>query len=438
MEVIRKVRRLPLPGDVLVEVGMQVEPDEPVARISLKPGIPWVIPVARLLGIEVTDLPDAMLRSVGDSVKVKEVCARAKSGLYGRKEWESPTDGTIEEISARSGRVVIREEFGREEPPVSFDVAFELGCRPREVREHMMVAIGKEVKRQQIVAKKGEMSAFFTKAARAPISGVIADIDDKTGYVTIARPFKEVIVKAYLTGRVVELIPDRGVIVESPGVQVNGTFGVGQETHGVLTMLADKPSDPLTADMIDQTMEGKVLVAGSHVTDEAFSRAVEVGAKGIVGATAHYLDLISSLQVKLGVGITGQEDIDVTVMLTEGFGRGLNMRQQAFDLFKALEGRVVSMNGATQVRAGAIRPEVIAAFPEYDGEIVTDRFLDEDLAVGQPVRVINDPHFGLLGVIASIPVEPVDIETEATVPVAEIKLETGETVMVPRKNLEQT
>ncbi len=433
---IRKARRLPLPGEVLLSVGDKVEPDTPAARISLKPGIPWVVPVARLLGIETGDLPDAMLRGVGDRIKIKEVCARAKKGLYGQKEWESPTDGVIEEISERSGRVVIREEFGKEEPPISFDVAFELGCRPREVRENMLVAIGKEVKRQQILAKKGEMSAFFTKAARAPISGVIADIDDRTGYVTIARPFKEVVVNAYLTGTVVEIIPDRGVIVEVPGVAVTGTFGVGQETHGVLRVLAETPGDPLTPDAITDDMKGAVLVAGSSIASDAFKRALEVGVRGIVAATANYLDLVESLGVKLGVGITGQEEIDLTVILMEGFGRQLEMRTDAFETFKALNGRVVSLNGATQVRAGAIRPEILAAFPEYEGDLADNGYVDEDLAPGQRVRIINDPNFGAFGTIVSLPREAHTIETEARVPVAEVKLDQGETVLVPRKNVE--
>ena len=44
--MVRKARMLPLPGEVLAEVGDVVEPSTPVARIALRPGIPWVIPAA--------------------------------------------------------------------------------------------------------------------------------------------------------------------------------------------------------------------------------------------------------------------------------------------------------------------------------------------------------------------------------------------------------
>ena len=185
VELIRKVRRLPLPGEVLVNKGDRVLPDTPVARITLRPGIPWVIPASRLLGIEPSELGKAMLKKVGDRVKTQEVIARAEQGLYGRKEIGSPTDGVIEDVSTRSGRITIREEFGKEDPPISFDVAFEIKCKPEELPKHMLRQVGQEVKKGQMMAKKGEAQAFFTKTALAPVSGIISKICTETGRVTI-------------------------------------------------------------------------------------------------------------------------------------------------------------------------------------------------------------------------------------------------------------
>lgn len=433
--MVRKTRRLPLPGEVLVKKGDRVEPDTVVAKISLRPGIPWVVPVARLLGIEASDTEACMFKKVGDRVKMKEVIARAEKGLYGRKEFESPTDGVIEDISNRSGRVTIREEFGKEEPPVKVDVAFELQCKPHEVRQYLLRQIGDEVKKDQIFAKKGETAAFFTKTARAPISGVIDEVDDRTGFVTIARPFKEVVVKAYLRGLVEEIIPERGVVVAVPAVTVNGIFGMGRETHGEIKVLVDSPDQELTPELITEDCAGKIIVGGSYATNEALKRAVEVGCKGVVCGTASYLNIVNSLGVQLGVGITGQEDIGTTVILMEGFGH-LSMREHAFKVLKSLDGREASINGATQIRAGAIRPEVIVPFPAYPGELATPRVIDEELKVGDRVRCINDPYFGLMGEVISVPREPMKVESEAKVPVVEVRLADGRTTMVPRQNVE--
>lgn len=434
---VSKKRMLPLPGKVLVNAGDKVEPETIVAKIDLKPGIPWVIPVARLIGVRPDELEACVLVKVGDKVQQKQVIARAtEKGIYGRKEYEAPIDGIVEDISYSSGRITIREEFGKEEPPLSFDAAFELRCKPKDLPQYMLKKVGDEVKRGQIIAKKGDQAAYTTTTALAPISGVISEINAETGFVTIARPFKEVTVNAYITGTVTEVIKDRGVVVETPAALINGVFGVGGERHGELRVLAEDHTQPLTEDMITEDLAGKVIVGGSFATNEAIAKALQCGVKGIITATASYLNLVKSLGVKLGVGITGQEDIDMTLILMEGFGTNLNMRPEVFAALKALDGKQCSINGKTQIRAGAIRPEIIVPFPDYDGELDKVHFVDEDLKLGQQVRVINHPWFGQLGEIVEIVRENVQIGSEARVPVVKVKLQSGEVVTVARKNVE--
>lgn len=433
---VQKVRRLPMPGEVLVQVGDQVTPDDVVAKISLKPGIPWVVPVARQIGVEPHRLAHCMEVKVGDVVEQKQIIARAdETGIYGRKAYEAPIGGIIEDISYNSGRVVIREEFGREEPPFSFDACFELKCKPRELPQYMLRKVGDEVKKGQIIAKKGEGHAYLTTTARAPISGKIAEINDQTGYVTIARPFEEVLVKGYITGTVVEVMPERGCVVETPAVIVNGVFGVGGETHGVLQVAVPTHETVMQPDHITEDMAGKIIVGGAFATNEAIAKAMQIGVKGIITGTASYLNFVKSLGCKLGVGITGTEDIDITVILMEGFGE-LSMRREVFEIFKAVEGYHVSINGATQIRAGAIRPEIVVPLPEWDQALEHEAVYDEELFVGQTVRCINKPYFGKIGQVVEIPREPEMVETECLVPVVRVQLNEGETVTVPRQNVE--
>ncbi len=435
VRLVRKLRRLPLPGEVLVSPGEAVEPDTPVAKIALRPGIPWVIPGARLLGIEPEFLSRAMLRAVGDKVKAKEVFARVQQGLYGRKELESPVDGTIEDVSDRSGRITVREEFGREDPPVEVDVAFELQCKPDEVRKYMLRQIGQEVKKDQMIAKKGEAQAFFSKTALSPISGVVSRIDPKTGRVTISRPFKQVVVKAYLKGQVASVVPGRGCVVETPGIRLTGVFGLGRETHGPIRVLAQGPDRPLLPDMIGEDCKGAIIVGGSCAAPEALQRALQAGVKGVISGTVSYLTLTESLGVRLGVGITGQEDTDLTVVLTEGFGR-LPMRDSTWKTLTLLEGRQASLNGATQIRAGAIRPEIVVPFPEYAGAESEGPPVSEDLRAGMAVRIVAEPYFGATGTIIDISRQPVALETETRVPVVRVALADGQAVTVARANVE--
>jgi hypothetical protein len=435
VRLIRKARRLPLSGEVLVNVGDRVEPDTIVARIAQRLGIPWVIPVASHIGVPNEDLRKYLVKSEGDFVRAQEILALIDKGMAGRKEYLCPVEGRIENISDVTGRVTIREEFGKEESPLDVDVAEQLKCKPSEVPQNMLRHVGQEVKKGQMIAKKGDIQAFFTKTAVSPISGVITAINAETGKVTISRPFKQVSVTAYVSGTVSSVLPGTGCVVETPGILLNGVFGVGREAHGEILVLTKSPEEVLTPEMIGPECAGKVVVGGSFTTNEALSKALQVKVAALITGTVNYLNLTESLGVKLGVGITGQEDIDITVVLTEGFGR-LSMRREVWDTLKAFEGHEVSVNGATQIRAGAIRPEIVIPLPSYDGEIGDDDPIAEDLRSGMRVRVVSEPFFGAVGVVSEIVRAPQPIETGARVPVVSVKLQNGKTVLVPRANVE--
>jgi transcription antitermination factor NusG len=429
------VRKLPLQGEVLVGVGDRVEPETPVARITLRPGIPWVIPVASHLGVLPSELRSKIVKSTGEIVKAQEVLAVVDHGFYGRKEYKSPVEGRIEEISDITGRVTIREEFGKVDPSIEVDVASDLKCKPSEVPQNMIRRIGQEVKKGEMLAKKGDLQAFLTKTSLTPVSGVVSQINPVTGKVTVSRPFKQVTVNAYVSGTVSGVTPGSGCVVETPGISISGIFGVGRETHGGLRVLTGSPDEVLTPEMITAGCAGKVIVGGSFATNEALAKAVEIGVSAVVTGTVNYFNLTQSLGVKLGVGITGQEDVSLTVVLMEGFGR-LSMRREVWETLKALEGMDASVNGATQIRAGAIRPEVIIPLPLYDGRIGERALIDEDLQAGMRVRIVSEPYFGVLGVVSEVVREPRLIETEARVPVVSVRMADGGTAVVPRANVE--
>jgi hypothetical protein len=104
--------------------------------------------------------------------------------------------------------------------------------------------------------------------------------------------------------------------------------------------------------MIAEGDAGKVIVGGSLVTYEALERARKVKVKGIVAGGAKMEDLEKILKTRIGVAITGRENLEFTLILTEGFGK-LPMSETAFKILKENEGKTAAVNGATQVRAGS-------------------------------------------------------------------------------------
>ncbi|MCK4546762.1 MAG: hypothetical protein KAW17_04885 [Candidatus Eisenbacteria sp.] len=105
---LRRQRRLPVKGTVLVRKNQSVERDTVLARAEL-PGVARVVNVAALLGIAPEAIERALLKREGDAVTGGEILGRS-SGFWGlfRSKCTSPVSGHVESISTVTGQVVIR------------------------------------------------------------------------------------------------------------------------------------------------------------------------------------------------------------------------------------------------------------------------------------------------------------------------------------------
>jgi len=121
-------------------------------------------------------------------------------------------------------------------------------------------------------------------------------------------------------------------------------------------------------------------------------------------------------------------------MVTEGFGF-LNIAARTLELLRTLEGKEASINGATQIRAGVIRPEIIVPLENTPaGEPAKDSA--GELKIGTPIRVIREPYFGKLAAVTDLPAKLMVVDSGTEVRVLKAKLEGGEEVVVPRANVE--
>lgn len=353
---VRRTRRLPIKGDVLVKPGDLVTPEQVVAQAKL-PGVLQTIKLAEKLGVEARDVASFFQLKEGDAVTAGQVVAETK-GIFGmfKSTVVAETTGTVESISEVTGNVLVRE------PPIPVDV------------------------------------------------------------------------KAYIRGKVADVIADEGAIIETRGAMVQGIFGIGAERVGTIRVAVAGPDQVLHADVVHESDRGKILVAGAGFSYDALKKADEHGIIGIVTGGVKDSDLIQYLGYDIGVAITGQEATNLTLVVTEGFGF-LSMAKRTFELLKTLEGQEASINGATQIRAGVIRPELIVPLePTSATEAVAAG--GGELKIGTPIRVIREPYFGLLGAVTELPAQLVTVESGTEVRVLKAKLEDGMEVVVPRANVE--
>lgn len=351
--LIRKTRRLPLRGDVIVEAGDPVEPQTPIARTEL-PGQVALIRAADKLGVTGDELVEFMRYQVGDTVQPDDLLAETP-GLFGKwfkNKLIAPVGGTIETITARTGNLTIRQT-------------------PQPV----------------------ELAAF--------IQGVIT-----------------------------EVLPHEGAVIETRGALIQGIFGIGGERWGKLKVMPAADAGAL-GDIADQ-----IVVVPDQV-DRAFYRAVaEAGAIGLVAGCILDKDLRAILGYDIGVAITGEEDIPATLILTEGFG-DVVMAERTFELLESLQGQAASISGATQIRAGVIRPEIIVPNPGLSEPDLTSTGAEAQiLEPGTRIRLIREPYFGYLATVSELPPEPREIETGAKVRVLTARVDGSDEVTVPRANVE--
>jgi hypothetical protein len=320
-------------------------------------------------------------------------------------------------------------------PLQTVKLADQLGVEPKDVPQFMKVKIGDRVEKDQLIAEGKKLFGLFkAPTVNTDYAGTIEEFSEITGNALVREASLPIDINAYITGTVVDVMPEEGAIVETRCAMVQGIFGVGGERQGAIRIAVKNSGELLDAEHILATDAGKILIGGSGITAAAIKKAEDIGASGIIAGGIKDSDLIEFLGYDIGVAITGSEKIGVTIMVTEGFGF-LEMAQRTFDLLKSLDGQVASINGATQIRAGVIRPEVIVPEPKNTGTAAAEAKVLE-LVPGSQIRVIREPYFGKLATVTELPPELVTLESGTHVRVLNATLASGEEVTVPRANVE--
>ena len=237
----------------------------------------------------------------------------------------------------------------------------DLGVDPGRVERYMLKKEGEEVEKDEVIAIRRSFFGLSMKVCKSPIEGTIEFFSDVTGQALIRGKPILVEVKAHIPGRVIDVIPEEGAVIESSVAFIQGIFGIGGETHGELVIAVDSPIGVLSPDKIRDEHWGKILVGGSLVTLGALREAVENGVRGVISGGVDQKELINFLGHEIGVGITGDEETGLTLILTEGFGQ-ISMNDKTFQLLRSFAGKQACINGSTQIRFRVIRPEIILPF----------------------------------------------------------------------------
>lgn len=315
-------------------------------------------------------------------------------------------------------------------------VSNRLNISPTDIRDVLLIDEGDTVVKGDLIAQTDGIFGFFKSELLSPISGNIESISDVTGQIAIREAPLPVEIDAYVSGKISQVIEEEGVVIDTNAAYVQGIFGIGGEARGVLEIVSKNRSDSLEANDINSSHQGKIIVGGSFLSLDAYEKALSKKVSGIVVGGFNYFDLEKILGFTLGVAITGTEKLNTSLIVTEGYGN-IQMSDRTYELLKTHNGKFVSINGATQIRAGVIRPEIVIPLEEKKkrNDSISSNKGQLGIQEGSNVRVIREPYFGKIGEVIELPTELRQMESETMVRVAIVKINDSHSV-IPRSNLE--
>lgn len=379
---MRIERTLSLDGKVLVEKGEDVKPDTIIARADVIPKRAFYLNLSERLKIPPEDAVRALLKREGEPISTGEVLAQTYVGkvFKEKKIVYSPVEGVIERIDKNSGFVVIREILHPDVKPLVINVVETLKIPLKDLSKHLL-------KREEDRVEPGEAFAGILysgvpiRTIRSPFAGRIERIDYSTGKVTLAREIKSRAVKSLVWGRVEEIIPKRGVIINAQGIKVEGVWGKGEPVSGILD------SDILFKERIDEE---------------------DIVGKGFSGVIAGRITFR---------GWEAAQKENISILVIEGFGGYMRDKEK----FLKYKGERVSLFPITQLRAGVQRPWMLIYTRAKLIEKGVRVIWGED--TGEEVELVGEPFWTKL---------PSGIETWCLV----VRFEDGNEKTIPIQNLE--
>jgi hypothetical protein len=310
--------------------------------------------------------------------------------------------------------VVAETSLAREH--ILLDVGRVLNLSPNAADKLIRCKIGDRVAAGMVIASGQGM---MRKIVKAPRDGRV--VVTGGGQVLIEVGESRIELRAGIPGNVVEIIPDRGVVIQTAGALVQGVWGNGRVDTGILTNLAEQPDSVLTAGRLDVSLRGSVIIAGQCKDADTLQAAAELPVRGLILAS-----LFPSL-------LSLAREMRYPIVLMDGFG-SMPMNSAAYRLLTTNAKREATVNAESFDRYRGGRPEVIIPLPVSSEPAPPQQVVT--FATGLTVRLRRPPAAGMIGTIITLRPGLSTLPSGLRALAADIKLENGEQVLVPLINLE--
>ena len=297
------------------------------------------------------------------------------------------------------------------------DVARSFNIKAAEAESMISLRVGEKVEEGTLVATgKG----LIPRQLKVKHGGRV--VATGGGQVLIDISKRDYQLKAGISGEVIEIIPNRGVVIQETGALIQGVWGNGKIDRGRLHVLAEKENEILTPGQLDISLRSLVILAGSCQDADSLKAAADITARGLI---------LSSLHPSL-IGLARK--MPYPIIVTDALGKQ-PMNATAFKILSTNNQRDnVSLHGDNFNRHKGTRPEIVIPLPQTN---LPPEPLDvENFRTGQSVRLVRAPHVGAVGQLIELPAKQQLLPNGLRVTAGQVRLENGEQISVPLVNLE--
>lgn len=336
------------------------------------------------------------------SIKRERVLPVAGDVLVRRMQKVAPTDVIVVAPMA--------PEF------VLIDVAQGLRVSPAKADELLLRKSGEELVKGDVIAGPVGM---LKRVIRAPQSGLVKIAGEGKVLYELETPDFEL--QAGMEGTVTNIIPERGAIIETRGALVQGIWGNGKITYGIIQPVSSDLLQELVPEQLNIGFRGAIITAGFCRNPNVIEAAGNIPIKGMI------LGSMSSALIPLA------KAADFPIMVIDGFG-SKPMNRAAEKILTTNKDKNIALNAQAYDPFQGNYPEVIISH-----STMTD--LDQppktgSLRAGKRVIILNGLLATNIGKIEEIYPNKRTLPSGIVTQVASVSLSGDKTIDVPLTNLE--
>jgi len=299
---------------------------------------------------------------------------------------------------------------------VLLDIAQGLNVNPARADELLQRQAGEDLVQGDVIA--GPVG-LFKRVVRAPQEGLVRIAGEGKVLYEISSPDFEL--QAGMEGTITNIIPERGAIIETKGALIQGVWGNGKTTYGVVQPTSNDLLKELVVEQLNIGFRGAIITAGFCRSPEVLEAAGIVPVKGLI---------LGSMSANL---IPLAKKMDYPIMIVDGF-RETPMNKAAEKILIENKDKNIALNAQELDTFQGNFPEgIISQSSTSEPDLPSEA---ETLKAGKKVIIINGPQAPQIGEIEKIIPGKQVLSSGVETKLAEVTLANEKSTKIPLTNLE--